>query len=58
MIYIRATKLKETRREEYLTCMEGRDMLTGSRCGNLKEGDHLDDLGMDGRLILKTVLNK
>jgi hypothetical protein len=24
--------------------------------GNLKEGDHLNDLGIDGRIILKGIL--
>ena len=28
-------------------------MRTGFRCGNLREGDHFEDLGVFGRMILK-----
>ena len=27
-------------------------------CKNLRERDHLEDLGIDGRIILKCILNK
>jgi hypothetical protein len=36
--------------------MEGRgEVHTGLWWGNLKERDHLEDLGVDGRIILKWV---
>jgi hypothetical protein len=31
---------------------------TGFWCGNLREDDHLEDEGVDGRIILKRVLEK
>jgi len=31
-------------------------MHTGFWWGKLKESDHLDDLGLDGRIILKCIL--
>ena len=34
------------------------EMYTGFWRGNLKERDHLKDLGLDGRIILKWVLKR
>jgi hypothetical protein len=31
---------------------------TGFWCGDLKERDHLEDLGIDGRVILKGIFKK
>jgi hypothetical protein len=33
-------------------------VLTGFWRGNLREGDELEDLGVDGRIILKRILKK
>jgi hypothetical protein len=34
-----------------------REMHTGFWWGKLKESDHLDDLGLDGRIMLKCILH-
>jgi hypothetical protein len=31
---------------------------TGLWCGDLKERDHMDNLGVDGRIILKGIFKK
>jgi hypothetical protein len=31
---------------------------TGFWCGDLREGDHLGDPGVDGRIILKSILKR
>jgi hypothetical protein len=36
----------------------GGELHTGFWCGNLRERDHLEDLGVDRRLILKLILKK
>jgi hypothetical protein len=36
--------------------MEDRRGAAGFWWGNLREGDHLEDLGVDGRKILKGIL--
>jgi hypothetical protein len=33
-------------------------MYSGFWCGNLRERNHLEDLGVDGRIILKTDLQE
>jgi hypothetical protein len=38
--------------------MHGRGMHTEFTMGTLKDRDHLEDLGLDGRIILKHVLEK
>jgi len=34
------------------------ELHTGFWCGDLKERDHLEDLGVDERIILKGIFNK
>jgi len=42
-----------------MCCVHGRrEMHTGFWWGNLKERYHLEDLGIDRRIILKWILNK
>jgi hypothetical protein len=38
--------------------MGKRAVHTGFWCGDLREGDHLGDPGVDGRIILKWLFNK
>ena len=33
-------------------------MHTGFWWGNLSEGDHMEDIGLDGKIILKWILEK
>ena len=33
-------------------------MYTAFRWGNLREGDHMEDQGLDGRLILRWIFRK
>jgi hypothetical protein len=40
----------------YGTC--GRQLHTGFWWGDLRDRDHLGDLGMDGRIILKRIFKK
>jgi hypothetical protein len=34
------------------------EVYTGFWCGDLREGDHLEDPGIDGRIILKWIFKK
>jgi hypothetical protein len=38
--------------------VRGREVHTGLQWGKLREGDHLEDPGIDGRIILKWILER
>jgi len=42
----------------YTTCIGRGEVHTGFWWGGLMEGDHLEDLGVGGRIILKWILKK
>jgi len=46
------------RRAGHLVRMERGELHTSLRCGNLKESYHLEDLNVDGRIILKYLFKK
>jgi hypothetical protein len=47
---IKSRRMRWAGRREH---MGRREICTGFWQGNMKEGDHLEDLGIDGRIILK-----
>jgi hypothetical protein len=49
----REIKLRIMRRAGQVACMRRGDVHTGFWCGKLREGNHLEDLVVDGRIILK-----
>jgi hypothetical protein len=55
---VQVIKSKIVRWVGHVACMWGGgrgDMHTGFSWGNLKVRDHLEDLGVDGRIILKWI---
>jgi hypothetical protein len=42
----------------HMACMEGEKMHTEFWWENLKERHHLQDLGIDGRILLKQIFKK
>jgi hypothetical protein len=53
---IRVIKSIRKRWAGHVACMGAREMHTGFWWGNLREGDHLGDQGVDGMIILKWIL--
>jgi L-alanine-DL-glutamate epimerase-like enolase superfamily enzyme len=47
------TRLKRTRWVGHVACTAEREISTGFWWGNLRERDHLKDLGKEGKIILE-----
>jgi hypothetical protein len=55
---IREIKSRRMRWAGHVARMGAREMRTGVWWGDLREGEHLRDPGVDGRMILKCILKK
>jgi hypothetical protein len=53
---IRVIKTKRMRWEGHVARIGDKRGAAGFWWGNLREGDHLEDLSLDGRIILKWIL--
>jgi hypothetical protein len=42
----------------HVACLGGVEVYTGFRWGNLRDRDHLEDPGVDGKVILKWIFRK
>jgi hypothetical protein len=51
-------KLRRLRRAGHVARMGRGEVHTGLMWGNLREGDHLEDPGIDGRIILKWIFER
>jgi len=54
---IRVVKSRRMRWAEHVARMEERDVLQGF-CGEMRERDHLENPGVDGRIILRWIFRK
>jgi hypothetical protein len=48
-------KRKGNKHSIFVLCGGGEEVYTGLWCGNLREGGHLEDPGIDGRVILRWI---
>ena len=55
---VRVIKSVRIRWAGHVACMGRREMCTGFWWGNLSERDHLEDPGVDGRIMLRWILRK
>ena len=55
---VRVIKSRRMRWAGHVARMEGEEVYTGFWWGNLKERDHLEDPGVDGRIILRWIFRK
>jgi hypothetical protein len=55
---IRVIKSRRMRWAGYVACMGTREVHTAFWWGDLREGAHLGDSGVDGRIILKWIFKK
>jgi len=51
-------QIKKNELGEYVACMGEGEVYIGFWWGNLKERDHLDNPGIDGRIILRWTFSK
>jgi hypothetical protein len=57
-IIVRIIKLRIIRWAGHLERMGGREVYIGFLWGNLRERDHMEDPGVDGRIILRWIFRK
>jgi len=55
---VRVIKSRRMRWAGHVARMEREEVYTGFWWGNLKERDHLEDQGVDGRIILRWIFRK